>query len=294
MQDNIKINIESDLDTLLKQDKFSSFYLGLYDFLKNIFKNKYYAEFIEKLKGEKKSWNVTITSNHKKTDKDFGSKLSEVEHKKLCRIQRSGDINKLWNVMDLLKSFVLVADKPIQTLTKKTSQKAWDFNQRKWDYLEVIKEKNKINNDINEFERDIDKYKLAIKKLGKNFIEFLEEKENVVTFIGASYDQRTCKLNFGKKNMTISNDDQRIKFFYILANSNKSVGFEEICRACLPTKTYQLCLDNGCENDIDFSDKAKDIKRNFVDLLLSLGCKKGNIDKNLISNKNSGYLFVRK
>ena len=71
------------------------------------------------------------------------------------------------------------------------------------------------------------------------------------------------------------------------------VGYKKICRLCLPPKSYEKCLENGYKKNSDFSMEARDIKRNFVKLLISLGCKKGNIDKNLISNKNIGYIFVR-
>jgi len=293
VESNINIRISSDLDALLKIGELSAFYIGLYDFLIMIAKNEYYSEYIDKLEKERKSWKVTVASNHRKTDNDFGSNLSKDEHKRLYRIQKSGDINKMWSVWDLLESFLLVAKNPVQTMTKRTSQKAWDFNQRKWDYQEVIGEKNKINDDINEFERDATKYKLAVKKLGNDFLDFLVEKENVIDFIGVRYDKRTCKLSFGKKVKIIPNDDQRIKFFDILARNNRSVGWKEVCKACLPDETYKLCSFDGHEDDFDFQDKAKDIKRNFVELLVSLGCKKGKIDKKLISNKNSGYLFVR-
>lgn len=293
MQDNIRISIKNDLGALLKKKEFGEFYIGLYNFLKKASNNIYYEEYLKKIKASKKTWNVTVVTNHKKTDISFGTTLDKAEYKRLVKLHKQGDMSKLWTAWDMLYSFKKVADKPIQPWDLKNPQPAWDFNQKKWDYLEVVGKGEKINYDNNIYEVDFNKYKLAIKMIGEDFLNYLEEKENVIEFIGVRYDKRISKIIFGKKTKQISNDNQSIKFFNVLATSNKSVGYKKICRLCLPPKSYEKCLDIGYKTNADFSMEARDIKRNFVDMLVSLGCKKGNIDKNLISNKNIGYVFVR-
>jgi hypothetical protein len=201
-------------------------------------------------------------------------------------------MSKLWTAWDILYSFKKVADKPIQSWTKRTIQKDWDFNQNKWDYLEVIGEKGKINNDKNIYEVDFNKYKLAIKMVGEDFLNYLEEKENVIEFIGVKYDKRTCKLSFRKKMEIIPRDDQKIKFFEILGISQGSVGYMEICEYCLPEIT--MIRYKGCTENYEFCDPAKTIKNNFVNLLIQMGCKKEIIDKNLKADKNHGYIMNRK
>lgn len=292
MQDNIRISIKNDLDSLLKKKEFSEFYLGLYNLLTLVFNNDYYANYLKILKANKKSWNVTVTTNHRKTDVSFGVTLDNSEHKRLVKLHKQGDMSKLWTAWNILNSFKKIADKPIQPWTKINVQKAWDFNQNKWDYLEIIGEKGKINDDKNTFETNFSKYKLAIKMIGEDFLNYLEKKENVFDFIGVKYDKRTCKLSFGKKIKIVANDDQRIKFFEILGRSQGSVGYRKICEFCLPEIT--MIRYKGCNDNYEYCDPAKNIKKNFVDLLIQMGCKKEIIDKNLKPDKNHGYIMNRK